>query len=129
MAAHALNGSAASSECAVFPIADLRFALAWSAAAPGFGGWRVEVVQISSGEMVDVIPPGAQFPVFWVVPRVGHVEVVWEHSAEAGGGQVTVARPSTLRDALLLLCPLSSECLADIDRMLAGTAVATGGWA
>jgi hypothetical protein len=129
MAAHALNGSAASSECAVFPIADLRFALAWSAAAPGFGGWRVEVVQISSGEMLDVIPPGAQFPVFWVVPRVGHVEVVWEHSAEAGGGQVTVARPSTLRDALLLLCPLGAECLADIDRTLADTAIVTGGWA
>ncbi len=129
MAAHALNGSAASSECAVFPIADLRFALAWSAAAPGFGGWRVEVVQISSGEMLDVIPPGAQFPVFWVVPRVGHVEVVWEHPAEAGGGQVTVARPSTLRDALLLLCSLGAECLADIDRTLADTATVTGGWA
>lgn len=129
MAEHALNGSAASSECAVFPIADLRFALAWSAAAPGFGGWRVEVVQISSGEMVDVVPPGSQFPVFWVVPRIGHVEVVWEQSAEAGGGQVTVARPSTLRDALLLLCPLGAECLADIDRRLAGTAIVAGGWA
>jgi len=129
MAEHALNGSAASSECAVFPLADLRFALAWSAAAPGFGGWRVEVVQISSGEMVDVVPPGSQFPVFWVVPRIGHVEVVWEKSAEAGGGQVTVARPSTLRDALLLLCPLSAECLADIDRKLTGTAIVAGGWA
>ena len=128
MAEHALNGSASSSECAMFPIADLRFALAWSDAAPGFGGWQVEVVQISSGEMVDVIPPGAQFPVFSVVPRMGHVEVVWEHAAEAGGGQVTVARPSTLRDALLLLCPLSAECLADIDRKLADTTVVAGCW-
>ncbi|MGI4944347.1 MAG: hypothetical protein ACRYHQ_27950 [Janthinobacterium lividum] len=113
----------------MFPIADLQFALAWSDAAPGFGGWRIEVVQISSGEMVDVVPPGAEFPVFWVVPRTGHVEVMWEHSAEAGGGQVLVARPSTLRDALLLLCPLSAECLADIDRMLADTATVAGGWA
>ncbi|HEY0205529.1 MAG TPA: hypothetical protein VGC15_15395 [Acetobacteraceae bacterium] len=113
----------------MFPIADLRFALAWSAAAPGYGGWRIEVVQISSGEMVDVVPPGAQFPVFWVVPRVGHVEVMWEHSAEAGGGQVTVARPSTLRDALLLLCPLSAECLASLDRKLADTASIVEDWA
>ena len=128
MAQHALNGSAASSECAVFPIADLQFALAWSVAAPGFGGWRIEVVQISSGEMVDVIPPGAQFPVFWVVPRTEYVEVIWEHPAEAGGGQVTVARPPTLRDALLLLCPLSAECLSDINRKLADTAVVASNW-
>ena len=128
MAQHALNGSAASSECAVFPIADLRFALAWSAAAPGYGGWRIEVVQISSGEMVDIVPPGAEFPVFCVVPRTGHVEVMWERSADAGGGQVTVARPSTLRDALLLLCPLSAERLTDVDRKLADTAIVAGGW-
>ena len=123
-----MNGSAASSDCAVFPLADLRFALAWSAAAPGFGGWRAEVVQISSGEMVDVIPPGADFPIFCVLPRTGYVEVIWEHAADAGGGQATVARPDTLRDALLLLCPLGAECLAEIDRKQADTAVLVGGW-
>lgn len=128
MAEPALNSSVALNECAVFPIADLRFALAWSVAAPGFGGWRVEVVQISSGEMVDVIPPGAEFPVFSVVPRTAHVEVIWERAADAGGGQVIVARPSSLREALLLLCPLSADCLADIDRTQADAAVLVPGW-
>ena len=112
----------------MFPLDDLRFALAWSTAAPGFGGWRVEVVQVSSGEMVDVVPPGAEFPVFCVLPRVGYVEVIWEHAADAGGGQATVARPPTLREALLLLCPLSAECLAEIDRKQADAAVVAGGW-
>ena len=128
MAQPALNRSAALSECAVFPIADLRFALAWSAAAPGLGGWRIEVVQISSGEMVDVIPPGADFPVFCVLPRIGHVELIWEHAADAGGEQAMVAQPSTLRDALLLLCPLGAECLAEIDRNQADTAAFAGDW-
>lgn len=101
--------------CAVFPVADLRFALAWSRAAPGLGGWQVTITQISSGEMVDVIPPGAEFPVFYILPRTGHVELVRERSIEVGGGQVVVARCPTLRDALLLLCPLSQECLAGIE--------------
>ena len=107
--------SVSSHTCAAFPIADLRFALAWSRVAPGFGGWQAAVTQISSGEMIDVVPPGAEFPVFCIFPRMGHVELVRERSIEVGGGQVVVARCPTLRDALLMLCPLSQECLADVE--------------
>ena len=121
-----VNGSGFLDECAAFSIADLRFALAWSAVAPGFGGWRAEVVQISTGEMLDVTPPGAESPVFCVMPRAGHVEVIRERPAEAGGGQVTVARPRTLRDALLLLCPLDAACLAELDAQRAGAALVPG---
>ena len=128
MAEPTLNRLSLLDKCAAFSIADLRFALGWSAVAPGFGGWRVEVVQISTGEMLDVTPPGAAFPVFCVMPRAGHVVVVHEHAAEAGGGQVTVARPRTLRDALLLLCPLDPACLADLDVRQAGATALVPGW-
>lgn len=101
--------------CGVFSVADLRFALAWSRVAPGFGGWRIAVLQISTGEMVEVTPPGASFAAFCALPRTGYVELVQEGSMEDGGGQVTVAQSATLRDALLLLCPLSRESLAEIE--------------
>ena len=91
---------------------DLCFALAWSRIAPGLGGWQTVIVQISSGKMIDVIPPRAEFLVFHLLPRTGHVELVHERSIEVGGGQVLVACCPRLRDALLPLCPLSPDGLA-----------------
>ena len=128
MAEHILNRSISADSCAVFPVAELRFALAWSAVAPGFGGWKVAVTHISSGEMIDVFPPGAEFPVFCVIPRTGHVDVIRERPAETGGGQEIVAQPPTLRDALLLLCPLGPGCIAEIDRQHSGTDFLIPGW-
>lgn len=95
-----------------FPIEDLRFALAWSRVAPGWGGWQVSVSEMATGEMVEVVPPGAEFPLFYVLPRAGSVEVIRERVMEVGGGQVSVAMVPTLRDALLLLCPLDADALA-----------------
>jgi len=111
-----------------FSVSDLCFALAWSRVAPGFGGWQIAFVQISNGEMIDVIPPGAEFPVFHILPRAGHVELIQERSAEVGGGQVLVARCPALRDVLLLLCPLDPECLAAADAGQSSTFAETLLW-
>lgn len=104
---------------AAFPVEDLRFALAWSRMAPGFGGWQLGVSEMASGEMVEVIPPGAEFPVFYVLPRAGCVEVIRERVIEVGGGQVSVATVPTLRDAVLLLCPLGPEAMAQANEAAA----------
>jgi hypothetical protein len=119
-----------SSSCAggAFAVSDLCFALAWSRVAPGFGGWQIAFMQISTGEMIDVVPPGAEFPVFHILPRAGHVELIQERSAEAGGGQVLVARCPALRDALLLLCPLGPEGLAAADAGQSRTFAETSLW-
>ena len=117
-----------SSASGAFCVSDLCFALAWSRVAPGFGGWRIAFMQISTGEMIDVVPPGAEFPVFHILPRAGHVELMQEHSAEVGGGEVLVARCPTLRDALLLLCPLDPECLAAADAGQSRTFAETSLW-
>jgi hypothetical protein len=109
-------------------VSDLCFALAWSRVAPGYGGWRIALMQISSGEMIDVIPPGAEFPAFHILPRAGHVELIQEHSAEVGGGQDLIARCPVLRDALLLLCPLDPECLAAADAGQSRTLAETSLW-
>ncbi len=119
-----------SNPCAggTFSVSDLCFALAWSRVAPGFGGWQIAFMQISSGEMIDVIPPGAEFPVFHILPRAGHVELIQEHCADVGGGQVLVAHCPALRDALLLLCPLDPESLATADAGQSRTFAETSLW-
>ena len=94
---------------AVFPLEDLQFALAWSQVAPGIGGWKLTVSEMTTGEIVEVTPPGAEFPVFYVLPRPNGVEIIRERVIEVGGGQVPVALLPTLRDAVLLLCPLGPE--------------------
>ena len=111
-----------------FSVSDLCFALAWSRVAPGFGGWQIAFTQISSGEMIDVIPPGAEFPVFHILPRAGHVELIQERCADVGGGQVLVARCPALRDALLLLCPLDPECLVAVEAGQSRTFAETSLW-
>ncbi|WP_426954311.1 hypothetical protein [Muricoccus radiodurans] len=107
-----------SSEPGTFPIADLRFGFAWSRVAPGIDGWRVELVQIATGEMFDVTPPGSEFPVFSILPRAGSVEMIRERPIEAGGGQVIVGCFGSLREAVLTLCPLEEGQLAQIDQDL-----------
>ncbi len=108
-----------------FPVADLEFSFAWSAVAPGIDGWRVELVQIASGEMLDVTPPGAEYPVFSILPRFGHVEVIRERPLDfgGGGGQVPVGRFPSLREAVLALCPLHKDEIAKIDRELSRPSV------
>ena len=103
---------------AAFPLEDLRFALAWSRMAPGLGGWQLGVSEMASGELVEVIPPGAEFPVFCILPRADGVEIIRERVMEVGGGQVSVATVPTLRDAVLLLCPLGADAMAQVSQLM-----------
>lgn len=108
-----------STKAGLFPVADLRFGMAWSRLAPGIGGWPLTVTETTSGEMVDVTPPGAEHPVFCILPRPDHVEIIRERSIDVGGGQVTVACVDNLRQAVLLLCALDSRHIAEIDEQIA----------
>ncbi|WP_426954301.1 hypothetical protein [Muricoccus radiodurans] len=105
-------------ECESFSIAGLSFSFAWSRLAPGIDGWRVQLVQIASGEMLDVTPPGSEFPVFSILPRAGYIEVIRERPIDAGGGQISIGRFRGLREAVLALCSLDDEQIAQIDRDL-----------
>ncbi len=105
-----------------FPVDDLLFALAWSRLAPGLGGWRLAVIEIDTGEMIEIILPGAEFPVFLILPRRRHVELIRERPIEAGGGQVRVATLPTLREAVLLLCPLSLQHAFELQRSIGNAA-------
>lgn len=99
---------------AVFPIQDLHFAVAWSRVAPGIGGWQLSVSEMTTGEIVEVIPPGAEFPVFYLLPRPAGVEIIRERVMEVGGGQVSMATVPSLREAVLLLCPLNELGMAEL---------------
>ena len=108
-------GSSIQPQSAVFPVLDLEFAFAWSRHAPGIGGWELSVVEMNTGELIEIVPPGAEFPVFYVVPRENGVEIIRERVIEVGGGQVSVANAPSLREALLLLCRLPASDLDEID--------------
>lgn len=101
-----------------FPVDDLSFAMAWSRVAPGIGGWRLAVSEMTSGEIVEIIPPGAKFPVFYVLPRPGGAEIIWDCSTVVEDDQASLGLLPSLRDAVLLLCPLTSEVLAQVRESL-----------
>jgi hypothetical protein len=90
-----------------FPVKHLAFALAWAAAAPG--GWVVKVTVVNDGELVSVVPPGAEFPVFFLALEHGAVETVRQRPAELGGELVGHGSHWTLVEAVLALCPLSAS--------------------
>jgi hypothetical protein len=95
-----------------YPV-DIAFVLAWSRLAPGFGGWQVAFDREPSTELVSIVPPGAEDPVF-VIRRPG-VDVVMHRNRPDGRGEpVEVGHYKTLRDAVLALCPLSGDALEEI---------------
>ena len=91
---------------ASFPVDHLTFALAWAAVAPG--GWMVTVAAVNNGELVSVVPPGAEVPVFFLGLEHGVVETVRHRPAELGGQLVGHGAHRTLIEAVLALCPLSA---------------------
>ena len=48
------------------PLADLHFAFGWARLAPGQAVWKTRVFNISSGEMIEVSPPGSEHADFLV---------------------------------------------------------------
>ncbi len=92
-----------------FEPADLAFALAWEVYAPGLGGWSVLVdTDENGGEYLLVDPPLVYGDGFVVCP-------------DDTGTVITCStgtyRASNLREAMLLICPLSPDALAAVERL------------
>lgn len=94
-----------------FSPADSAFALAWEVYAPGLTGWTVLVDNDDEGaEIMLVDPPLAYDNGFTLRPDGRDIIVSWS------GGQ---RRASSVREALLLLCPLAPEHLIAADALAA----------
>ncbi len=92
-----------------FSTDDIAFALAWEVYAPGLGGWTVERdVEEDGTDLLLVDPPLVYGDGFVVRPGRDGVHVA---------STLGVHRAATLRDALLLICPLGAEALDKVERL------------
>ena len=96
--------------CAVrqsFSEQDLAFALAWEVHAPGLGGWTVLNDTDEDGTDMLLVDPPLVYGEGFVVRR------------DSVGVSITsplgTHRAATLRDALLLICPLGREALDAVE--------------
>jgi hypothetical protein len=97
----------------VFHPSDIAFVRGWSRAAPGFGGWRVQLDDEDAPERVAVVPPGSEEARF--VIRRDVRETVLARCPPAQGDELQeVGRFDSLREAVLALCPITDEALEDI---------------
>lgn len=97
----------------VFHPSDIAFVNAWSGAAPGFGGWHVQLDRAEAPEQVSVIPPGAEEPLFVITK--GPRDVTLHRRRPAHGGElVELQRYEGLREAVLALCPIDEDALEEI---------------
>jgi hypothetical protein len=102
---------------AKFPRADVLFALEWSAVAPGIGGWDVLIDDEKRTRLVSVVPPGSDVPSFFIYWKGRDVVVTW--LAPNGKGDVMeIGRFSSLRAAVLALCPLNAEQMQAVTESL-----------
>ena len=94
---------------------ELAFALAWEVYAPGLGGWTVTPDEGDDGAIVLLVDPP-------LVCGDG-----FELRPDADGVLITSSlgqhRAPTLRDALLLICPLSPAALGGAERLAAAPEV------
>lgn len=90
-----------------FSDSDVAFALAWEIYAPGLCGWTVRRDFEDTGEdLILVDPPLNYGNGFMLSSDESGVLIEWQ------GGR---RRMPTVRDALLLICPLPAEALAAAD--------------
>ena len=91
----------------LFSRTEIAFALAWEVHAPGLGGWTVAQDEDEDGTDVLLVDPPLVFG------------EGFEVRPDAAGIVITSAlgrhRAPTLRDALLLICPLSPAALEATD--------------
>jgi hypothetical protein len=99
----------------VFHPSDIEFARGWSAAAPGFGGWTLVLDREDAPQSVSVVPPGADDPAF-VMTR-GPRDVRLQRLRPGAEPEDIGTRPG-LREALLMLCPLTEDALVEIHERL-----------
>lgn len=95
----------------VFHPSDVAFVMAWSRAAVGYDGWRVELDRPGGVEEIRVTPPGAEVPVFFLSRLVG--EVLLERQP-IGGRRVEAARFANVREAVQALCPLDDDAVEQV---------------
>jgi hypothetical protein len=106
----------------VFPVEDIQWAEAWAGVAPGWGDWAVRLRIADDGaEAMCIAPPGSIVERFvvWAPTGWGRQAVIsWKEERENGGAVREIGRTANLRDALLLLCPLSAWQMAGLRRTL-----------
>ncbi len=101
----------------VYQASDIAFVRARSAAAPGFGGWRVAFDPEGAPEQVLVTPPGSEEPRF-VVTRAPREVVLHRIRPERNGEQEEIERFEGVRQAVLVLCPIGAEVVEQINEAL-----------
>jgi hypothetical protein len=114
----ALEGSPVSSSAAHsevhtysdrFAPEDVAFALAWEVYAPGLGGWTVQMDEDDDGsEFLLVDPPLVYGDGFTVRRAPAGATVTWREGA---------LQASSVRDAMLKICPLSPESLEAVEML------------
>lgn len=97
--------------------ADVLFALEWSAAAPGVGGWDVLIDDEAHPRLISVVPPGSNEPSFVALRTASTVIVIWL-SANSAGDAMEVGRFTSLRTAMLALCPLDPDALQFVNESM-----------
>jgi len=102
----------------VFDRSDVLYALEWAALAPGIGGWTVLLDSHEITRLVSVIPPGLAYPAFTMTRADGAVSLSHVRPSAAPHPSREVARLASLREAVLLLCPLSDEDIATVDEAM-----------
>ena len=100
---------------AVFHPSDIAFVRGWSAAAPGYGGWGVQLDRDEATEQVSVVPPGAEAPTF-LITRHGRDVVLQQRRPDASLQEL--GRFENLREAVLTLCPLDETAMQEIQESL-----------
>ena len=101
-----------------FHPSDVAFAQGWSKRAPGIDGWRIVLDRQGMTELVSVIPPGSDEPMFFI-SRPG-VRVLVERRARGQGEDtlMPVGEYDNLRQAVQALCPLSDDDMQEIHEEL-----------
>lgn len=94
-----------------FSAQEFAFALAWELYAPGLGGWTVQRDVEEDGTGSILVDPPLVYGDGFVLRRDAEGVCIVS--------PLGVHRAPTLRDALLLICPLEREALAAADQMAA----------
>ncbi len=90
---------------------EFAFAMAWEMYAPGLGGWTVHREMEDDGaDIILVDPPLVYGDGFTLHREAGEVVISWSRGR---------LRVPSLREALLVICPLSPDGLEKADRLAA----------
>ena len=103
---------------------DVRWALAWEEVAPGLGGWRLIFEKDEEGDEVAFAYPPS--PIRRLVEREPWSITMTAEGVRIDGrdddlidGECQGIEARSLRDALLIVCPLSPEQMAEADALAA----------